>query len=198
MTDFSAVRKNLETRGFAVRTFATKEDAAVYLNESIDGKTVGFGGSGTLKAMGLYEQLGGHNQVFWHWEQDADAARRAAMSADVYLCSANALAETGEIVNIDGAGNRAASTLFGHQKVYFVIGRNKLASTYDDAVFRARNVAAPLRAKQMNRKTPCAIKGDRCYDCKSPERICRGMVTLWGPMLGMETEILLIDEDLGN
>ena len=127
----------------------------------------------------------------------SSAARREAQTADIYLTSVNALAETGELVNIDGAGNRVASTLFGHEKVYFVIGRNKLAPTVDAAVWRARNIASPRNAQRLGRKTPCAVKGDRCYDCKSPERICRGLVTLWGPMMGMEAEVLLIDEDLG-
>ena len=90
-----------------------------------------------------------------------------------------------------------SATLFGHEKVYFVIGRNKLAPTYEAAVYRARNVAAPQRARQLGKKTPCAVKADRCYDCRSPERVCRALVTLWGPMLGMETEVLLVDEDLG-
>lgn len=197
MTDFSTVQKNLTARGFAVRIFSTGAQAAAYLDSVIDGKSVGFGGSATLDALGLYEALGKHNTVIWHWKQEAGPARRAAMQTDIYLSSANALAETGEIVNIDGAGNRVAATLFGHEKVYFVIGRNKLAATYDEAVRRARNVAAPQRARQLGKKTPCAVKLDRCYDCKSPERVCRALVTLWGPMMGMETEVLLVDEDLG-
>ena len=85
----------------------------------------------------------------------------------------------------------------GHEKVYFVIGRNKLAPTYDEALWRARNIAAPKNAQRLNKKTPCAVKADRCYDCRSPERICRGLVTLWGPMMGMPAEVLLVDEDLG-
>ena len=90
-----------------------------------------------------------------------------------------------------------ASTLFGHKRLYYVVGRNKLTGTYEEAVWRARNVAAPQRAQQMNKKTPCAIKADRCYDCKSPDRICRGMTTIWGPMMAQTAEVLLIDEDLG-
>lgn len=195
--NFETVRQNLEGRGYTIRVFSTGAEAADYLNAAIDGKTVGFGGSVTLDALGLYELLGAHNTAAWHWKQDPAAARKAAMQADVYLTSVNALAETGEIVNIDGAGNRVASTLFGHEKVYFVIGRNKLAPTYDEAVWRARNVASPRNAQRLGKKTPCAVKGDRCYDCKSPDRICRGLVTLWGPMMGMEAEVLLIDEDLG-
>ena len=129
-------------------------------------------------------------------ESFRDTALRT-MGRDVFLTSVNALAQTGEMVNIDGTGNRVSATLFGHEKVYFVIGRNKLAPTYEAAVYRARNVAAPQRARQLGKKTPCAVKAERCYDCRSPERVCRALVTLWGPMLGMETEVLLVDEDLG-
>ena len=192
------VKKNLEDRGYTVRLFPTGAEAADYLEDTVAGKTVGFGGSVTLDALGLYERLGKRCKTIWHWKwEDASAARREAQTADIYLTSVNALAETGELVNIDGAGNRVASTLFGHEKVYFVIGRNKLAPTVDAAVWRARNIASPRNAQRLGRKTPCAVKGDRCYDCRSPERICRGLVTLWGPMMGMEAEVLLIDEDLG-
>ncbi|MCI8819631.1 MAG: LUD domain-containing protein [Oscillibacter sp.] len=196
--NFDAVKHNLEERGYTVRVFSTGKEAADYLDAAIDGKSVGFGGSATLDALGVYERLGKHNETVWHWKwEDPAAARREAMTTDVYLTSVNALAETGELVNIDGAGNRVAATLFGHEKVYYVIGRNKLSATYHEAVWRARNVAAPQRARQLGKKTPCAVKCDRCYDCKSPERICRGFVTLWGPMMGMEAEVLLVDEDLG-
>lgn len=195
---FDTVKQNLEARGYTVRVFSTGKEAADYLDAGLDGKSVGFGGSVTLDALGLYERLGTHNKTVWHWRwEDKDAARREAMTSDVYLTSVNGLAETGELVNIDGGGNRAAATLFGHEKVYFVIGRNKLAPTYDEAVWRARNIASPQNARRLGKKTPCAVGGGRCYDCRSPERICRGLVTLWGPMMGMEAEVLLIDEDLG-
>ena len=126
-----------------------------------------------------------------------DEARKNAMTTEVYLSSVNGLAETGEMVNIDGMGNRLAGTLFGHKRLYYVVGRNKLAGTYEEAVWRARNVAAPRRAQQMNKKTPCAVKADRCYDCKSPDRVCRGMTTIWGRMMGQKAEVILIDEDFG-
>lgn len=173
MTDFTKVQQALERRGYTVRTFAAAAEAAAYLDGAIDGKTVGFGGSATLDALGVYDKLAAHNTVIWHWKQEANAARKAAMQTQVYLSSANGLAESGEIVNIDGTGNRVSATLFGHEKVYFVIGRNKLAPTYEAAVYRARNVAAPQRARQLGKKTPCAVKADRCYDCRSPERVCR-------------------------
>ena len=193
---FDTVKKNLEARGFSVRTFATAAEAAAYLNEAIDGKTVGFGGSVTLQDMGLYELLGSHNEVHWHWVNGQEE-RKTAMGTQVYLSSANGLAETGEIINIDGSGNRVASTLYGHEKVYLVSGRNKLAPTYDEALWRARNIASPKNAQRLGRKTPCAVKGDRCYDCKSPDRICCGLVVLWRPMMGQDIEIILVDEDLG-
>ncbi len=196
--NFDTVKQSLEARGYTVRAFSTGKEAADYLDAAVDGKSVGFGGSATLDALGLYERLGSHNETVWHWKwEDKDAARREAMVSDVYLTSVNGLAETGELVNIDGAGNRVAATLFGHEKVFFVIGRNKLAPTCDEAVWRARNTAAPQRARQLGKKTPCAVKCDRCYDCKSPERICRGLAVLWGPMMGMAAEVLLVDEDLG-
>lgn len=197
MKIFETVEQNLKARGYAVRTFATADEAAAYLDGQIDGKTVGFGGSVTLQDMGLYELLSRHNTVIWHWKSKDPAARRDALMTQIYISSVNGLAQTGEMVNIDGSGNRVAATLFGHEKVYFVIGRNKLAPTYEEALWRARNIAGPQNARRLGLKTPCAIKADRCYDCKSPDRICRGLVTLWSPMLDMAAEVLLVDEDLG-
>jgi len=194
--DFTTVRKNLESRGFSVREFPDRAAAAAYLNGAIDGVSVGMGGSVTLDDMGIFDLLSAHNQVYWHWKQGPEA-RIGAMTADVYLSSVNGLAETGEVINIDGSGNRAASMLYGHKKLYLVVGRNKLAPTYDAALSRARNIAGPKNAQRLGRRTPCAVKGDRCYDCKSPDRICRGLVVLWEPTLGTETEIVLIDEELG-
>jgi len=197
MTDFTKVSENLKVRGFSVRCFENSEEACQYLNEVIDDKTVGIGGSATLNKLGLYNSLGEHNLVLWHWKQPTVEARKLAANTQVYLCSANAIAETGEIVNIDGYGNRVSSTLFGHEKLYIVAGRNKLAPDLDKAIWRARNIAAPKRAQQFKANTPCAVKADRCYDCRSPERICRGLVVLWGPAMSIETEVILIDEDLG-
>ena len=197
MADFSKVEQALKDRGYAVNTFSTAQEAAAYLDRKIDGKTVGFGGSVTLQDMGLYELLSRHNTVIWHWKSKDPAARRDALMTQIYISSVNGLAQTGEMVNIDGSGNRVAATLFGHEKVYFVIGRNKLAPTYEEALWRARNIAGPKNARRLGLKTPCAVKADRCYDCKSPDRICRGLVTLWSPMLDMAAEVLLVDEDLG-
>lgn len=196
MAGFTKVEQALRQRGYTVHVFETGAEAADYLNGAIDGVSVGIGGSVTVQQLGLYDRLAQHNQVYWHWQGGPEQRAKAA-EADVYLTSANGLAQTGEILNIDGAGNRVASTLYGHKKVYFVIGANKLAPTRDEALWRARNIAAPRNAQRLGKKTPCAVKGDKCYDCKSPDRICRGLVELWGPMMGMETEVILIGEDLG-
>lgn len=196
MATLKTAASNLEKRGFSVRCFPTGAEAAAYLNQAIDGKTVGFGGSLTLKELGLYELLSPHNEVHWHWVNGPEE-RDAAVTTQVYVSSVNGLAETGELINIDGSGNRVSSTLYGHETVYLVIGKNKLADTYEDALWRARNIAAPKNAQRLGRHTPCAVKGDRCYDCSSPERICRALVVLWGPVMGLKTEILLVDEDLG-
>lgn len=199
MTDFSRVKQNLEARGFRVSVFDTAAEAADYLDSAIDNTSVGFGGSVTLEQMGLYERLERHDRVNWHWRPTVDGAdaRQAAMTAEHYITSVNGLAETGELINIDGTGNRVASTLYGHKKVWFVVGRNKLAPTYEEALWRARNIAAPKNAQRLGRKTPCAVKADHCYDCKSPERICRGLVVLWEAIGSMEMEVVLVDEALG-
>ena len=197
---FEQVKQKLEANGFSVSVFATGEEAAAYLNREIDGVTVGMGGSVTLGQLGLKESLSAHNTLFSHGFTPGDPTQvqRLAAAADVYLLSANGLAEdTGEIINIDGTGNRAASSLYGHKKVYFVIGKNKLAPDFHSALHRARNVAAPKNAQRLGRKTPCALKGDRCYDCDSPERICRGLVVHYKKMNSMEMEIVLIDQELG-
>ena len=197
MQAFETVKQNLIERGYQVRVFATGREAALYLDSIVDGMSVGIGGSSTIKDIGVFELLASHNTVFWHWIQEPAEARKNAMQTTVYLTSVNALAESGEMINIDGVGNRISSTLFGHQKVYYVIGKNKLMPSYEDAVWRARNVAAPHRAQQLGAKTPCAERADRCYDCSCSGRICRAMVTLWGPMSGMDAEVLLVDEDIG-
>ena len=195
MADLEKLCSTLESRGYRVRCFDTAPQAADYLDKEIDGTTVAFGGSMTLKELELYPRLSAHNQVFWHWEGNT---RDEARSAQVYLCSVNALAETGELLNIDGACNRVSSTLFGHQRVYLVVGVNKIAPDYDKALWRARNVAAPKNAQRLGAKTPCAVRGDRCYDCKSPDRICKALCVLWGKPTGIpHMEIVLINESLG-
>ncbi len=197
---FEKLKQRLESNGFSVSVFATGEEAAAYLNRQIDGVTVGMGGSMTLAQLGLQKSIGAHNTLYCHGFTPGDPkeVQRMASSADVYLLSANAVAaDTGEIINIDGTGNRVASSLYGHKKVYFVVGRNKVAPDFESALHRARNVAAPKNAQRLGRNTPCAAKADRCYNCNGPERICRGLVVLYKKMTSMDMEVVLIDQEAG-
>lgn len=198
---FTKVKANLKNRGYEVNVFDTAMEAATYLDLQIDGQKVGFGGSVTLKEMGLYEKLSRHNEVIWHNRIAKGVSdkeiRMEARTANIYVSSVNGLAETGEIINIDGTGNRVASIFYGHEKVYLVIGKNKLAKDYEDALWRARNIASPLNAKRLGVKTPCAVNADRCYDCNSPQRICRGLLVLWEKPISTDIEIILVKEDLG-
>lgn len=199
--DFNTLKNNLEKKGYKVAVFDTKDEAAKYLNEQIDGRTVGFGGSVTLREMNLFEMLSTHNTVYSHENKPQDMtvaeARTVAARAEVYISSVNGISEQGEIVNIDNTGNRVAAISYGPEKVYLVMGGNKMAKDYEAALFRARNIAAPLNAKRLNRNTPCAVKGDKCYDCKSLDRICRNLSVLWDKPVGAEYEIVLVNEDLG-
>ena len=196
-----SIKDTLLSRGYRVSEFSSKEEAAAYLADAIENTTVGIGGSVTAREMGLYELLSQNNRVLWHWMPEEGKTPAAllteAREAEVYLSSVNALSETGEVVNIDGTGNRVSEIFFGHKRVYLLVGKNKLAPTLEEAIKRARNVAAPLNAKRLNRKTPCAVKGDRCYDCDSPDRICRGVQVLLRAPGAAVYEIVLIDENLG-
>lgn len=198
------IKENLTNKGFEVSIFNSGQEAVAYLEKTITGKTVGIGGSLTVKELGLDQILAKHNELFWHWlpEQVAqmggmDSVREQANKAQVYICSVNGIAETGEMINIDGSGNRISATAYGHEKVYFIVGKNKIEKDIEGAIWRARNIAAPKNAQRLQRKTPCAVKGDKCYNCDSPERICNGMLIIDRPMGTMKMEVILVDEDLG-
>ncbi len=198
MPDWEKLTENLERHGFTVSRFATGREAAEYINASLDGKTIGVGGSMTVKELGLYDLLAAHNEVHWHWTGEGPAAREKAMEAQVYLSSVNGLAETGEIINIDGVGNRVAGTLYGHEEVWFVVGVNKIAPDEASALHRARNVASPLNNRRTGKKTPCTVNCDRCYDCQSPDRGCAALVVLWRKPAGIKTaHVVLVEEELG-
>ena len=195
--DIETTIRALTGRGFAVQHFATAAEAADYLDGAIDGTTVGIGGSKTIDQLGLYDRLTGHNTVWWHWRTPGFATLDNALTAPVYLSSANAITADGQILNIDGRGNRLAGQVYGRKTVYIVAGTNKICPDFESAVFRARNTAAVQNCKRFPANTPCKID-DKCHDCRSNERICNAMLVLWGPMMDMDkVEIVLIDEELG-
>ncbi len=199
--DIDKVIKSLKLKGYSVSFFEDTETAAAYLNEKIDNETVGFGDSDTILSMKLYESLSAHNEVYDPQQStDLDSfldIAKKCLTTDIFLTSVNAMSVTGELVNIDGTGNRIAGSLFGHKKVYFIVGTNKLASTQEEAVWRARNIAAPKNAKRLGLKTPCAKEGNRCYDCSSPDRICNGLMIHLKKTDDIEAEIILINKQLG-
>ncbi len=201
MIDMIGLEHNLHALGYEVHCFDTGSEAADYLDSVIDQQSVGFAGSMTLDQIGIYDRLIKHNKVYWHHRvgkgMSIDEMRKKASTADIYLSSVNAVSQNGEIVNIDGTCNRVASLFYGHKKVYLVIGMNKIEADYEHALYRAKNIAAPKNAKRLGVDTPCAIKADRCYDCKSPQRICRGLAVLWEKPMSGEYEIILVKEDLG-
>ena len=193
LQDIDKVEEAFIRNGFAFTYFEHKEEAAAYLFEKCRGKSSAFGGSVTLDALGLYEQLKEDgSDVTWH---NRGEERRTMV--DVYLTSANALSETGEIVNIDGNCNRLAGSMWGPKECYVVCGCNKLTPDLMSAMRRARKIAGPLNARRLNRKTPCAVTGV-CSDCRSPERICKVMaITMQPPGTFEHYEIVLIGEHLG-
>ena len=199
--------KSLEQKFYTVRCFDSHEEATAYLDSQIDGKTVGFGDSRTIIDMKLYDKLSKHNTVYDpNQSTDNDgflAIARKCLTTEIYLTSVNAMAETGEMVNIDGTGNRVAGSLFGHEKVYFIVGTNKIESTLEEALFRARNVAAPKNSLKYDLPTPCVANYKKtgklkCFDCHRPERICNGIITYMRKMNDIEdVEVILINEEMG-
>lgn len=188
--------KNLELRGYSVKHFATGEEAAQYMTAEIRGKTVGIGGSKTADQLGLFEKLSAENTVYWHWKTPGIDTIEKANAAEVYISSANAMTESGEILNIDGRGNRLAGQVYGNKKLYIVAGKNKICPDFDSALKRARNVAAVQNNLRFDNNNPCRVDG-KCHDCRMPSRICNALLVLWAPMMEMTSEVILIDEDLG-
>ncbi len=196
--DLLQVKANMEKRGFEVKIFETSKEAADYLVDSIKNTTVGSGGSMTLEALDIYDRLCTSNTVFWRSKCKTEQDTISSVIAPVYLTSANGVSENGDLVNIDGAGNRVSATSFGKERLIYVIGKNKIVPTAEDAVYRARNIAAPLNTRRLNKNTPCAVKSDKCYNCSSPDRICN-VVSITENKLSTikKLEVIIINENLG-
>ena len=199
MPDIQKLQKNLELHGFKTSCFDTAEEACAYLDGLLDGATIGFGGSITIRDMGLYDRLKAHNNCLWHWDTASGVSPAQANAAPVYISSINGVAETGELVNIDGTCNRVSASVFNLEKLFVIIGENKISPDFDSALWRARNIAAPLNARRLGRKTPCALSDDmKCYNCASPDRICSALTVLMQkPFSVKEAEVIIIRQDLG-
>lgn len=194
--DLQKTIRNLELRGYTVRYFEKAADAAEYMNAEIQNTTVGIGGCMTAQELGLFDSLSKTNEVYWHWKTPGPETLAKANAAPVYITSANAMTEDGEILNIDGRGNRLAGQVYGDKKLYIIAGTNKICPDFTSALERARNVAAVKNCKRFPAQTPCKLD-DKCHDCRSAEKICRALLVLWAPMMGMQAEVVLIGEELG-
>ena len=203
--DIEKTIKALERNKFVVHYFETAAEAVAYLKNRIQNKCVAIGDSRTLLEIGVHDALSEVNEDITDIQRPLpsesfrDTALRT-MGRDVFLTSVNALSQTGEMVNIDGTGNRVAASLFGSQEVFFVLGINKITPDLASAIYRARNVAAPLNSKKNKKSSlnPCAILDEKCYDCGSPDRICNALTIYYKKMRNMQTmEVIIINESLG-
>lgn len=193
-----ALRRN----GFNVHVADDAGEArSIVLSLIPEGATVGVGGSVTIRELGVIEELERRGcRVVHHWLQapaeELMRLRRQELTADVFLASVNAVTIDGRLVSIDGMGNRVAATAFGPKRVVLPVGRNKLVRNLEEALWRARSVAAVLNSRRLGVKTPCAELG-YCIDCDSPERICRAVLILERRPTGADYHVVLVDADLG-
>lgn len=193
----------LKKHGFEAVCCSSREEAVkVIMDKAEDCASVGIAGTHTVRALGIVPMLEKAGKtVNDHWKfkpgtPEELQCRRDQMRSDLFLSSANAITMTGEIVNREGCGNRTNSMTFGPQKVVLVAGRNKVVADLDAAIVRIEEVAAPIRAMSLNRKTPCVATGT-CMDCDSPERICRITSIIHRQPIFTKITVILLDEDLG-
>ncbi len=191
----------LVRKGFTVHHATTQaEAAAIVLGMIPDDASVGFGGSVTIREMGLYETLkdAGH-PVYWHWQNDVPKPEvfQKAASSDVYLTSSNAITADGCLVNIDGTGNRVGAMIAGPKQVIVVAGANKLVDGgIPQAIARIKTVACPLNARRLGLNTPCATL-DRCDAANCEKGMCNVTSIIERPVGGHKITIVLVDEEAG-
>jgi hypothetical protein len=166
------------------------------------GHLVSWGGSLTVAGLGIQERLGREGYALLDRDKAASPEERVeimrrALLCDTYLTGANAVSEDGHLVNIDGNGNRTAAMIFGPRQVIVIAGMNKVAKTLDDALVRARTIAAPLNAQRFpGLKTPCNETGS-CAGCISEQTGCICFVTFRLCKPAGRIKVILIGKDLG-
>ncbi len=194
--------KALSKNEFDARFFYTSGEAVSTILEIIPpGSRVGAGGSVTLQEIGILQTLAERGDEVVYHRPDMDPlksleVRKEAISCPYFLCSANAITMRGEIVNVDGIGNRVSGTIFGPQTVFIVAGVNKIVSDLDEGISRVRNVAAPANARRLGIDVPCVEKG-RCVNCKVPSNICRVTVIMSRRPMLTNVKVFIIGESLG-
>ena len=195
--------KQLQRRHFEAYYCATADEARQRVNELIpDGSSVTWGGTMTVRDMGIPEMLKGRGTLdVWDRDTVTTAEEKQEMyfrafHADYYLSSANAISEDGVIVNIDGNGNRVAAITWGPQHVIFVVGMNKVAQDVEAALKRARSTASPINAARFDIDTPCQKDGV-CHNCNSPQSICNDVHFLRNSSKPGRIIVVLVGETLG-
>ena len=197
------VIKGLEKRNITGHYCETAADAVKTIESLIaEGSQVSWGGSATLNEIGIKDVLkAGNYDVNDPMDpsvgrDESTMRRKKALTCDAFLASLNAITMDGEIVNVDGTGNRIAAIAFGPDKVILVAGVNKIVKTAEDALVRARTVASPINSQRFGLKTPCSITG-ACSNCDSPDCICNVIVTTRHSKPAGRIKVLLVGEILG-
>jgi hypothetical protein len=195
--------KALSSNYFDARSFSDRESLInAVMQYATPSSKIGIGGSLSVRGIGLIERLSDQNtQVLDHWKQgltkeEISAIRLSQLTCDLFLSSANAITEKGEIVNIDGFGNRINAMTLGPKKVIIIAGYNKIVPDVNSALDRIKRVAAPLNAKRLGLPLPCAETG-YCHDCKTEARICRVTSIIQRRPSGTDVSVYLINEELG-
>lgn len=194
--ELEKISKTLKRCGYQVVLFDSSNDAKEYLLRTCTEKSVGISSSMTLNSMGFPECLTDiTKELYLHEKGEHGQSEHNALTADIYLASANAISKDGHIVNIDGTGNRVGATVFGPKQVIYIIGKNKIVNTLPEALDRAKNTAVTM-ASMLNLKTPCAVTNE-CSDCQSPQCICAVTSIHRRKPNGIDISILLVNEQLG-
>lgn len=195
--------KNLDSRNMEGYYINNIDQLFQKLKELIPQKSiVGVGDSMTLFETGVIDFLRGGNFNFLDKYQDkptSDEKREIYIknfSADTFICSTNAITESGELYNIDGNGSRVAPMIYGPKQVILIAGINKIVKNIEEAERRVRSYVAPIDAKRLNKDTPCTKIG-YCVDCKSSNRICNDFVVIRGQFIKGRIKILILGENLG-
>lgn len=192
------VIKGLQSRNMTGYYAADKEEALAQALKLIgEESSVAMGGCESAHEIGLVKALQeGNYQYIDRSKMSPRDGLLAAYDADVFLSSVNAMTSDGVLVNIDGNSNRVSCIAQGPKKVIFIVGMNKVCSDLDEAMKRARNVAAPANAQRFDVKTPCKVSG-KCFDCKSPDTICcQFLITRYSRHEG-RIHVILVNDTLG-
>lgn len=194
--------KNLDKRGMEAYYVDNKDDALkMALRFVTPGSSVSWGGSMSINEIGLISALKACDctvldRTVPKTEDEKKEFFAKVAVCDYYFMSTNAITMNGELVNIDGTGNRVASLIFGPSNVIIIAGMNKVADNLESAIDRARNTAAPMNTIRLDRKTPCTQVG-RCMDCMSPDCICNQFVVTRRSAPAGRIKIILVGEELG-